>query len=55
MPSRDWALEQRLRSTARLRIEQLSGSWFAILQSAVAAGIAWDVVAGGEELDTSKR
>jgi uncharacterized membrane protein YgaE (UPF0421/DUF939 family) len=41
MPSRDWALEQRIRGTARLRIEQLSGSWLAILQSAVAAGVAW--------------
>lgn len=41
MPSRDWALEQRIRGTARLRIEQLSGSWPAILQSAVAAGVAW--------------
>ena len=41
MPSRDWALEQRLRGAARVRLEQLSGSWFAILQSAVAAGIAW--------------
>jgi uncharacterized membrane protein YgaE (UPF0421/DUF939 family) len=41
MPSRDWALEQRLRGAARVRLEQLHGSWFAILQSAVAAGIAW--------------
>jgi uncharacterized membrane protein YgaE (UPF0421/DUF939 family) len=39
--SRDWALEQRVRGAARVRFEQLSGSWFAILQSAVAAGIAW--------------
>jgi uncharacterized membrane protein YgaE (UPF0421/DUF939 family) len=43
MPSRDWALEQRIRGSARLRIEQLSGSWLAILQSAVAAGVAWVV------------
>jgi len=41
MPSRDWALEQRLRGGARLRFEQLSGSWLAIVQSAVAAGVAW--------------
>jgi uncharacterized membrane protein YgaE (UPF0421/DUF939 family) len=41
MPSRDWALEQRLRRTARVRLEQLSGSWMAIVQSAVAAGVAW--------------
>jgi uncharacterized membrane protein YgaE (UPF0421/DUF939 family) len=41
MPSRDWALEQRVRGAARLRIEQLSNAWLAILQSAVAAGIAW--------------
>lgn len=41
MASRDWALEQRLRGAARVRLEQLSGSWSAILQSAVAAGIAW--------------
>ncbi|MFT3865609.1 MAG: FUSC family protein [Solirubrobacterales bacterium] len=41
MPSRDWALEQRLRGTARVRLEQLSGSWQAIVQSAVAAGVAW--------------
>ena len=41
MPSRDWALEQRVRGAARVRLEQLSGSWLAILQSAVAAGVAW--------------
>jgi uncharacterized membrane protein YgaE (UPF0421/DUF939 family) len=41
MPSRDWALEQRVRGAARLRFEQLSNAWLAILQSAVAAGIAW--------------
>jgi uncharacterized membrane protein YgaE (UPF0421/DUF939 family) len=41
MSSRDWALEQRLRGGARLRLEQLSGSWLAIVQSAVAAGVAW--------------
>jgi uncharacterized membrane protein YgaE (UPF0421/DUF939 family) len=39
--SRDWALEQRVRGAARVRVEALSGSWLAILQSAVAAGIAW--------------
>jgi uncharacterized membrane protein YgaE (UPF0421/DUF939 family) len=41
MPSRDWALEQRVRGAAHLRFEQLSNAWLAILQSAVAAGIAW--------------
>ncbi|HEX4729678.1 MAG TPA: FUSC family protein [Solirubrobacterales bacterium] len=41
MPSRDWALEQRLRGAARVRLEELSGAWMAILQSAVAAGVAW--------------
>lgn len=41
MSSRDWALEQRLRGAARGRFEQLSGSWLAIVQSALAAGIAW--------------
>jgi uncharacterized membrane protein YgaE (UPF0421/DUF939 family) len=41
MSSRDWALEQRVRGAARVRVEALSGSWLAILQSAVAAGIAW--------------
>jgi uncharacterized membrane protein YgaE (UPF0421/DUF939 family) len=41
MPSRDWALEQRVRGAARLRFEHLSNAWLAILQSAVAAGIAW--------------
>jgi uncharacterized membrane protein YgaE (UPF0421/DUF939 family) len=39
VPSRDWALEQR--GTARVRLAELSGSWLAILQSALAAGIAW--------------
>jgi uncharacterized membrane protein YgaE (UPF0421/DUF939 family) len=43
MPSRDWALEQRVRSAARVRIDELQGSWMAILQSAVAAGIAWAI------------
>jgi uncharacterized membrane protein YgaE (UPF0421/DUF939 family) len=41
MSSRDWALEQRLRGAARVRFEALSGSWLAIVQSAVAAGVAW--------------
>src|SRR6202012_4188740 len=41
MSSRDWALEQRVRGAARLRFEQLSNAWFAILQSALAAGVAW--------------
>jgi uncharacterized membrane protein YgaE (UPF0421/DUF939 family) len=41
MPSRDWALEQRVRGAARVRFEQLSGSWSAIVQSALAAGVAW--------------
>jgi uncharacterized membrane protein YgaE (UPF0421/DUF939 family) len=39
--SRDWALEQRVRGAARLRLEALHGSWSAIAQSAVAAGVAW--------------
>ena len=30
-----------MRGAARVRVEALSGSWLAILQSAVAAGIAW--------------
>jgi len=41
MPSRDWALEQRVRGAARVRFKELSGSWFAILQAALAAGVAW--------------
>ncbi|MBS1889466.1 MAG: FUSC family protein [Actinobacteria bacterium] len=41
MPSRDWALEQRVRGAARVRFENLSGAWLPILQSAVAAGVAW--------------
>ncbi|HEY2477210.1 MAG TPA: FUSC family protein [Solirubrobacterales bacterium] len=41
MSSRDWALEQRVRGAARVRVELLSGSWPAIVQSAVAAGVAW--------------
>src|ERR1700733_1123307 len=41
MPSRDWALEQPARGAARLRFEELSNAWLAILQSAIAAGIAW--------------
>ena len=41
MPSRDWALEQRVRGAARARLRLVSGSWPAILQSALAAGIAW--------------
>jgi uncharacterized membrane protein YgaE (UPF0421/DUF939 family) len=43
MPSRDWALEQRVRGAARVRIDELQGSWLAILQSAVAAGVAWAI------------
>lgn len=43
MPSRDWALEQRLRGAARLRVRRVSGSWRAIVQSAIAAGVAWAV------------
>jgi uncharacterized membrane protein YgaE (UPF0421/DUF939 family) len=39
--SRDWALEQRARGVARVRLEALQGSWWAIVQSAVAAGVAW--------------
>jgi uncharacterized membrane protein YgaE (UPF0421/DUF939 family) len=41
MPSRDWDLQQRLRGAARVRLAELSGSWLAIVQSALAAGIAW--------------
>lgn len=41
MASRDWALEQRVRGAARVRLRRVSGSWPAIVQSAVAAGIAW--------------
>jgi uncharacterized membrane protein YgaE (UPF0421/DUF939 family) len=41
--SRDWVLQQRVRGAARVRIEALSGSWSAIVQSAVAAGVAWAV------------
>src|ERR1700757_2389145 len=41
MSSRDWALEQRVRGAARVRLETLSASWLAIVQSAVAAGVAW--------------
>jgi uncharacterized membrane protein YgaE (UPF0421/DUF939 family) len=41
--SRDWALEQRLRGAARVRLEALQGSWLAIGQSAVAAGVAWAI------------
>ena len=41
MSTRNWALEQRVRSQARVRLRLLSGSWPAIVQSAVAAGIAW--------------
>ncbi|HEY2052659.1 MAG TPA: FUSC family protein [Solirubrobacterales bacterium] len=43
MSSRDWVLQQRVRGAARVRIEALSGSWSAIVQSAVAAGVAWAV------------
>lgn len=43
MSTRDWALEQRVRGAARVRLEALSGSWMAIVQSAVAAGVAWAV------------
>jgi uncharacterized membrane protein YgaE (UPF0421/DUF939 family) len=41
--SRDWALEQRVRGAARVRLEALHGSWLAIAQSAVAAGVAWAI------------
>jgi uncharacterized membrane protein YgaE (UPF0421/DUF939 family) len=41
VPTRDWALQQRVRGAARVRVEQLSDAWLSILQSAVAAGIAW--------------
>jgi uncharacterized membrane protein YgaE (UPF0421/DUF939 family) len=41
MPSRDWALEQRVRGAARMRLRLVSGAWPAIVQSALAAGIAW--------------
>src|SRR6201996_1641293 len=41
MSSRDWALEQRVRAPPRLPFEQLSTAGRAILQSAIAAGIAW--------------
>jgi uncharacterized membrane protein YgaE (UPF0421/DUF939 family) len=41
--SRDWALEQRVRGAARVRLKTLHGSWLAILQSAVAAGVAWAI------------
>jgi uncharacterized membrane protein YgaE (UPF0421/DUF939 family) len=41
MSSRDWALQQRVRGAARVRLAELSGSWLAIVQSALAAGIAW--------------
>jgi uncharacterized membrane protein YgaE (UPF0421/DUF939 family) len=37
----DWAFEQRFRGAARVRLQTLHGSWPAVLQSAVAAGIAW--------------
>ncbi|HKZ15452.1 MAG TPA: FUSC family protein [Solirubrobacterales bacterium] len=41
MSSRDWALDQRVRGAARVRLQLVSGSWPAIVQSAFAAGIAW--------------
>jgi uncharacterized membrane protein YgaE (UPF0421/DUF939 family) len=41
MSSRDWALEQRVRGATRVRLRTLSGSWPAIVQSAIAAGVAW--------------
>jgi uncharacterized membrane protein YgaE (UPF0421/DUF939 family) len=41
--SRDWALEQRLRGAARVRVGALQGSWLAIVESAVAAGVAWAI------------
>jgi uncharacterized membrane protein YgaE (UPF0421/DUF939 family) len=41
MSTRDWALEQRVRGAARVRFELVSGSWLAIVQSAIAAGVAW--------------
>ncbi|MBS1679561.1 MAG: FUSC family protein [Actinobacteria bacterium] len=43
MPSRDWALEQRVRGVALVRFAALSGSWRAIVQSALAAGVAWAI------------
>jgi uncharacterized membrane protein YgaE (UPF0421/DUF939 family) len=46
MSSRDWALEQRVRGAARLRFGLLSGSWQAIVQSALAAGVAWALARG---------
>src|SRR5882757_4885612 len=41
MSSRDWALEQRVRGAARMRLRLVSSAWPAIVQSALAAGIAW--------------
>jgi uncharacterized membrane protein YgaE (UPF0421/DUF939 family) len=41
--SRDWALEQRVRGAARVRLGALQGSWLAIVQSALAAGVAWAI------------
>jgi len=41
--SRDWALQQRVRGAARVRLYALQGSWLAIVQSAVAAGVAWAI------------
>jgi uncharacterized membrane protein YgaE (UPF0421/DUF939 family) len=41
MSTRDWAFEQRVRGAARARLRLVSGSWSAILQSALAAGVAW--------------
>jgi uncharacterized membrane protein YgaE (UPF0421/DUF939 family) len=41
--SRNWALEQRARGAARVRLDALRGSWQAIVQSAVAAGVAWAI------------
>jgi uncharacterized membrane protein YgaE (UPF0421/DUF939 family) len=41
MSSRDWALQQRVRGAARVRLAEVSGSWPAIVQSALAAAIAW--------------
>jgi uncharacterized membrane protein YccC len=36
-------MEQRVRGAARVRLAALQGSWLAIAQSAVAAGIAWAI------------
>jgi uncharacterized membrane protein YgaE (UPF0421/DUF939 family) len=41
MRARDWALDERVRGSARVGISRVSSSWFAILQAAVAAGLSW--------------